>query len=316
VSGYDIDISVRDSSVTARGMVDTELQKETVLSVLRTISGVREVKLEVQVDPAKAGQPTVIRVPGSKPERDRELSERVRNALLADPEFRSGKVQVEVSRGIVQLHGEVANRAVILDLARRARGVSGVIAVNSAGMDTRERGSSSVERTQTAPMLRRPTAQEVRDIQLALQAIGLYKGSTDGAWNALTEKGLLAFQARYNLPITGQIDAASVSALHVNIPESRLPLAPLRPGIPGSSSLGPESLVVVMTANDIRAVQQALQALNLYRGPVNGRLEQPTRAALLAFQRSRHLVASGDIDQPTVNALGLKIDLSRKDIVQ
>src|SRR2546425_6189062 len=320
VSGYDIDISVQNGIVTARGMVDTDLQRQTVLNVLRAVSGVKEVRLDLQVNPAKAGQPTVIRVPSSNAQRDRDLADKVKTALLSDPEFRTSNVDVRVTRGNVQLAGEVKDRAAILRIAQRARRVPGVVAVNTVSMTVSETNAHTPLRTERpVPSSARLSGQQIRDVQRALQMAGLYKGPTDGVWNSFTENALLTFQARYTLPITGQLDSATVSALHVNIPaQRRASVTSPQAVVQGSAarSSQPESFVLVITAKDIWAVQQALQARGIYRGPITGRLDQATHAALRDFQKLNKLVPSGEVDQATINRLGLTIDLSRKDILQ
>ncbi|HEY3129881.1 MAG TPA: peptidoglycan-binding protein [Acidobacteriota bacterium] len=320
VSGYDIDLSVQNGTVTARGMVDTDLQRQTVLNVLRAVSGVKEVKLDLQVNPAKAGQPTVIRVPSSNAQRDRDLADKVKAALLSDSEFRTSRVDVQVTRGNVQLVGEVKDRATVLRLAQRVRRVPGVVAVNTVAMTATETNTRTPPRAERpAPSSARLSGQQIRDVQRALQMAGLYKGPTDGVWNSLTENALLTFQARYNLPITGQLDAATVSALHVNIPaQGRASMSLSQSMVQGPTARPsqPESFVLVITAKDIGAVQQALQAGGIYRGPITGRLDQATHAALRDFQKLNKLVPSGEIDQATINRLGLTIDLSRKDILQ
>jgi len=55
----------------------------------------------------------------------------------------------------------------------------------------------------------------------------------------------------------------------------------------------------------IANVQVALQAAGYYFGAVTGSLSVETRAALLNFQRDQGLIATGAIDEPTVEALGL-----------
>jgi hypothetical protein len=52
-------------------------------------------------------------------------------------------------------------------------------------------------------------------------------------------------------------------------------------------------------------VQRALKDLGYYTGPLTGSLGHATRAALTAFQEDNGLDATGAIDAPTVEALGL-----------
>ena len=52
-------------------------------------------------------------------------------------------------------------------------------------------------------------------------------------------------------------------------------------------------------------VQRALKDLGYYAGPLTGSYSGATRAAIAAFQQDNDLDATGAIDEPTVEALGL-----------
>jgi hypothetical protein len=55
----------------------------------------------------------------------------------------------------------------------------------------------------------------------------------------------------------------------------------------------------------ISNVQIELQQEGYYAGPINGSLDQTTRAAIATYQRDRGLNISGTVDETTVEALGL-----------
>ena len=57
-----------------------------------------------------------------------------------------------------------------------------------------------------------------------------------------------------------------------------------------------------------KRVQEKLQAIGLYDGPVNGEFGFNTQAALAQFQLSVPLPASGMLDDQTLAALGVKLD--------
>jgi len=57
--------------------------------------------------------------------------------------------------------------------------------------------------------------------------------------------------------------------------------------------------------NGIITAQQALKDDGFYSGPVDGRMTQSMREAILAFQLSNHLNVSGAIDDDTARQLGL-----------
>ena len=55
-----------------------------------------------------------------------------------------------------------------------------------------------------------------------------------------------------------------------------------------------------------KRVQERLQLLGFYQGPINGDIGPHTQAALAQFQLSIPVPASGQLDEPTVAALGLE----------
>lgn len=59
-----------------------------------------------------------------------------------------------------------------------------------------------------------------------------------------------------------------------------------------------------------KLVQEKLQAIGLYDGPVNGDFGFNTQAALAQFQLSVLLPASGMLDDQTLAALGVELDES------
>jgi localization factor PodJL len=58
----------------------------------------------------------------------------------------------------------------------------------------------------------------------------------------------------------------------------------------------------------IKRVQERLRALGFDAGPPNGDFGEKTQAALAQFQLSVTLPASGQLDAPTLDALGVKRD--------
>ena len=58
----------------------------------------------------------------------------------------------------------------------------------------------------------------------------------------------------------------------------------------------------------VSRVQERLRALGFEAGPVNGDFGTKTQAALVQFQLSVPVPASGQLDDPTLGALGIKRD--------
>jgi peptidoglycan hydrolase-like protein with peptidoglycan-binding domain len=67
----------------------------------------------------------------------------------------------------------------------------------------------------------------------------------------------------------------------------------------------PDAFTIYTSADRIRAAQQALAQQNYYRGPINGRLDDATQRALFEFQIDKGIIATGNLDGRTSQALGI-----------
>jgi hypothetical protein len=67
----------------------------------------------------------------------------------------------------------------------------------------------------------------------------------------------------------------------------------------------PDAFTIYTAADRIRAAQQALAQQNYYRGTVNGQLDDATQRALFEFQIDKGIIATGNLDGRTAQALGL-----------
>ena len=68
----------------------------------------------------------------------------------------------------------------------------------------------------------------------------------------------------------------------------------------------PDAFTIYTAADRVRAAQQALARQNYYRGAVNGQLDDATQRALFEFQVDKGIIATGNLDGRTAQALGLK----------
>ena len=67
----------------------------------------------------------------------------------------------------------------------------------------------------------------------------------------------------------------------------------------------PDAFTIYTAADRIAAAQQALARQNYYRGAVNGQLDDATHRALFEFQIDKGIIATGNLDGRTAQALGL-----------
>ena len=66
-----------------------------------------------------------------------------------------------------------------------------------------------------------------------------------------------------------------------------------------------DAFTIYTGADRIRAAQQALARQNYYRGSINGQLDDATQRALFEFQIDKNIIATGNLDGRTAQALGV-----------
>ncbi len=71
------------------------------------------------------------------------------------------------------------------------------------------------------------------------------------------------------------------------------------------SARAPDAFTIYTAADRIRAAQQALAQQNYYRGAINGQLDDATQRALFEFQVDKGIIATGNLDGRTAQALGI-----------
>ncbi len=118
-------------------------------------------------------------------------------------------------------------------------------------------------------------ADVVRDAQKRLAALGFYIGAIDGKYGQYSEDAVRAFQRRYDLPETGQLDEATLSLITTY------------------SDMGVSN----------RAIQQRLIDRGYMQGSATGYYGDQTRAAVRFFQRINGLEETGQADAATIDAL-------------
>ena len=76
----------------------------------------------------------------------------------------------------------------------------------------------------------------------------------------------------------------------------------------------PDAFTIYTSADRIRAAQQALAQQNYYRGSISGQLDDATQRALFEFQIDKGIIATGNLDGRTAQALGLTATAGAADV--
>jgi peptidoglycan hydrolase-like protein with peptidoglycan-binding domain len=165
--------------------------------------------------------------------------------------------------------------------------------------------------------------QQTMEMQRALTARNLYQGKADGVWGPKTESALRNFQTQNGLEVTGTLDEPTARALGIDsttmarqpVSGTDAPPAPVSAGTAtphsqpaledGATSVQLSSL----SEEQAREMQQRLQLLGYYRGPVDGKIGEGTRAALNRyFQRQADLARQGVISNSAISLFGTEVN--------
>jgi hyperosmotically inducible protein len=121
VSSYEIDVDSTDGVVRLSGWVETETERAAAQRVALRTDGVRSVKNEILLgDPSLEENVT-----------DGVILVKVKSKLAADPDVSALDIDVDVSRGVVTLSGDVPGNAQVEEAVRLARSTDGVRSVTN-----------------------------------------------------------------------------------------------------------------------------------------------------------------------------------------
>jgi peptidoglycan hydrolase-like protein with peptidoglycan-binding domain len=139
--------------------------------------------------------------------------------------------------------------------------------------------------------------EDVKAVQQALIAAGVpVPGGADGNFGPATRAALVDFQGRKGLAQSGEVDAATASALGLTTSDSGSTPAPtavngLQQGASGEA---------------VKELQQKLAAAGAYvLGGADGQFGSATKRAVSQYQSWNGLVVSGVVDAATASRLGL-----------
>jgi peptidoglycan hydrolase-like protein with peptidoglycan-binding domain len=180
------------------------------------------------------------------------------------------------------------------------------------------------------------TREQTREMQRALTARNLYQGEIDGVWGAKTESALRNFQTQSGLEATGEMNDSTAQALGLDMSRSgtapnerqtvsgtdnAVQTAPPTTGTapPTTGTATPHAQANLedgrtnvqlssLSQEQGREMQQRLQLLGYYNGPVDGKIGEGTRNALNRyFQRQAELARQGVISNATIGMFGTNV---------
>jgi peptidoglycan hydrolase-like protein with peptidoglycan-binding domain len=170
--------------------------------------------------------------------------------------------------------------------------------------------------------------EQTMQMQRALTARNLYQGPADGVWGPKTESALRNFQTQTGLEATGELNESTARALGIDTTADMRTERQTVSGTDRTTVTTPPAAGTVTThsqakledgatniqlgslsQDQAREMQQRLQLLGYYRGPIDGKLGEGTRSALSRFfQRQAELAQQGVISNSAISLFGTNVD--------
>jgi peptidoglycan hydrolase-like protein with peptidoglycan-binding domain len=148
-------------------------------------------------------------------------------------------------------------------------------------------------------------------LQRQLAAHHAYRGKIDGVWGPRTEAALRDFQKQNKLEATGKVDAPTADKLGVKI--ERMDLgendAPRTQPVAGHNNTSDDANTSVqlsaLSNAQAKEMQQRLQLLGYYKGPIDGAVGEGTRSALHNFfAHQADLASKGNVSNAAISLFG------------
>ena len=150
---------------------------------------------------------------------------------------------------------------------------------------------------------------EVSRLQRNLKTLGYYNGRITGNFLELTRAAVIRFQRENGVDPIGVVGPRTRAKIRERL-NSRKPTTQsyettARPNRYCSPDF--EALSVGCTGESVRQLQVNLQSLRFYNGPLDGSFGSGTKRAVMRFQQSRGLRATGIADYNTLSAIDKEI---------
>ena len=148
---------------------------------------------------------------------------------------------------------------------------------------------------------------DVLALQQRLTALGYAPGNADGVFGPATETAVRTFQAENRLTVDGKVGPATQAALVTAKPRGTSSPAPVVASKPAATARVLMLTKPNMQGEDVRQVQQRLNALGYSVGTADGVFGPKSDAAVRAFQKAKKLTVDGKVGPATRAAMSLPL---------
>ncbi|SHI67805.1 Peptidoglycan-binding (PGRP) domain of peptidoglycan hydrolases-containing protein [Tessaracoccus bendigoensis DSM 12906] len=153
------------------------------------------------------------------------------------------------------------------------------------------------EPTTTPLMSQGDDGDRVRDLQHRLLQIQWFEGKITGHFGDETRLAVEGFQAKRDLPSTGEVDQATWDRLVA------MTRQPTNDEMHNVLVAGPALLEAGSTGAEVKNLQARLKQLDWYSPKIDGKYGDKTVEAVRGFQAKREIPVTGEVDQRTLDRL-------------
>ena len=133
---------------------------------------------------------------------------------------------------------------------------------------------------------------KVTALQTALKNLGYYTKKIDGSYGKGTISAVQAFQRAMGLPVTGTADSETQQLIFSDKAQGQ-----------ATATITATKLKLNDKGDQVSRLQTVLKYLGFYSGEITGAYDASTKAAVSAFQKSKHLTVDGIAGKNTIATL-------------
>lgn len=232
------------------------------------------------------------------------------------------------------MHRSKESGLIIASTIAAALTITGMAAADGTAKNGNQEKGQVVMRAEPTEVAIQGSTDQVKDLQRELASRGFYQGPIDGVPGAKTRAALRNFQIQQGIPVEGGLNAQTRDSL--GLEWDRQPVKgteePARQPARGDAMQDQQqdrrreaSVAQTRTSNiadphaaarvqlsslsgeHAKEVQQRLQKLGYYQGPIDGVFGASSRAALTRyFQHQAQLASQGMVEDSAIGAFGIE----------
>ncbi len=166
----------------------------------------------------------------------------------------------------------------------------------------------------------RANKNQVVAAQNMLRSKGVYSGEAHGKLDPATRDSIKSYQKDNGLRATGTLNRATLEKMGIQLTDKQKALPASSNSYASASGKKKSSdgggkarrPVFRATKEQIIEAQKVLRTGGMYSGDQNGKLDDTTRESLKKYQEANGLKATGTLNQPTLQKMGIELTEKQK----